>query len=163
MMGMDSGSAAVERVLTQILTEMDGVSSSKQVFVIGATNRPESLDSAILRPGRLDQLIYIPLPDDSSRATILLNSLRRAPLDKESFTKEYLFYLTMSLEDCSGADIVEFCQRTVRYALRATLQGCNPEKKVKPEHFEQSLRELRRSVNEAELRKFKTFESEQRT
>lgn len=162
MMGMDSGSAAVERVLTQILTEMDGISSSKQVFVVGATNRPESLDSAILRPGRLDQLIHIPLPDDKSRSTILLNSLRRAPLDQETFTSDFIFYLTTALEDCSGADIVEFCQRAVRYALRATLQGCNPEKKVRAEHFEQSLRELRKSVSEAELQKFKKFETDQK-
>ena len=55
---------AADRVINQILTEMDGMSSKKNVFIIGATNRPDIIDPAILRPGRLDQLIYIPLPDE---------------------------------------------------------------------------------------------------
>ncbi len=55
---------AADRVINQILTEMDGMSAKKNVFIIGATNRPDIIDPAILRPGRLDQLIYIPLPDE---------------------------------------------------------------------------------------------------
>ena len=55
---------AADRVINQILTEMDGMSSKKNVFIIGATNPPDIIDPAILRPGRLDQLIYIPLPDE---------------------------------------------------------------------------------------------------
>jgi len=57
-------------VLNQLLTEMDGMNSKKTVFIIGATNRPDIIDPALLRPGRLDQLIYIPLPDDGSRRQI---------------------------------------------------------------------------------------------
>ena len=56
---------AADRVINQILTEMDGMSSKKNVFIIGATNHPDIIDPAILRPGRLDQLIYIPLPDET--------------------------------------------------------------------------------------------------
>ena len=56
---------AADRVINQILTEMDGMSQKKNVFIIGATNRPDIIDPAILRPGRLDQLIYIPLPDEA--------------------------------------------------------------------------------------------------
>ena len=55
---------AADRVINQVLTEMDGMGSKKNVFIIGATNRPDIIDPAILRPGRLDQLIYIPLPDE---------------------------------------------------------------------------------------------------
>ena len=55
---------AADRVINQVLTEMDGMSTKKNVFIIGATNRPDIIDPAILRPGRLDQLIYIPLPDE---------------------------------------------------------------------------------------------------
>ncbi|KAA1413967.1 AAA family ATPase, partial [Nocardioides humilatus] len=62
----DAGGAA-DRVINQILTEMDGMGAKKNVFIIGATNRPDIIDPAILRPGRLDQLIYIPLPDEKSR------------------------------------------------------------------------------------------------
>ena len=73
--GSSSGDAggAADRVLNQLLTEMDGMGSKKTVFIIGATNRPDIIDSALMRPGRLDQLIYIPLPDEiqalSSRQT----------------------------------------------------------------------------------------------
>ena len=71
----DAGGAA-DRVINQILTEMDGMNSKKNVFIIGATNRPDIIDSAILRPGRLDQLIYIPLPDEASRLQIFKANLR---------------------------------------------------------------------------------------
>ena len=63
---------AADRVINQILTEMDGMSSKKNVFIIGATNRPDIIDPAILRPGRLDQLIYIPLPDEQVCVIITL-------------------------------------------------------------------------------------------
>lgn len=58
------------------------MSAKKNVFIIGATNRPDIIDSAILRPGRLDQLIYIPLPDDKSRVQILKANLRKSPISK---------------------------------------------------------------------------------
>merc|ERR1712043_125161 len=80
--GSDAGGAA-DRVINQILTEMDGMGSKKNVFIIGATNRPDIIDSAILRPGRLDQLIYIPLPDEGSRTSILKAALRKAPISKD--------------------------------------------------------------------------------
>lgn len=69
--------------MNQILTEMDGVGKKKNVFVIGATNRPDILDPAIMRPGRLDQLIFIPMPDKGSRLAVLKASLRKSPLSKE--------------------------------------------------------------------------------
>ena len=61
-LSLSTGGAA-DRVINQVLTEMDGMSNKKDVFIIGATSRPDIIDSAILRPGRLDQVIYIPLPD----------------------------------------------------------------------------------------------------
>ncbi|CAF5044344.1 unnamed protein product, partial [Rotaria magnacalcarata] len=77
------GGGAADRVINQILTEMDGMGAKKNVFIIGATNRPDIIDSAILRPGRLDQLIYIPLPDDKSRMAILKAALRKSPVAKD--------------------------------------------------------------------------------
>lgn len=76
------GGGAADRVINQILTEMDGMSSKKNVFIIGATNRPDIIDPAILRPGRLDQLIYIPLPDEKSRISILKANLRKSPISQ---------------------------------------------------------------------------------
>merc|ERR1740121_2115514 len=75
--GGGSASEAGDRVINQILTEIDGVGDRKNVFVIGATNRPDILDSAVMRPGRLDQLIYIPLPDYDSRLSIFQANLRK--------------------------------------------------------------------------------------
>merc|ERR1711959_858769 len=77
--GGDAGGAG-DRVINQILTEMDGMGVKKSVFIIGATNRPDIIDPAVLRPGRLDQLIYIPLPDEPSRLNILKSVLRKSPV-----------------------------------------------------------------------------------
>ncbi|KAJ7896547.1 P-loop containing nucleoside triphosphate hydrolase protein [Mycena leptocephala] len=78
--GNGDGGGAGDRVLNQILTEMDGMNVKKNVFIIGATNRPDQIDSALLRPGRLDQLIYIPLPDEPSRLSILKACLKKSPV-----------------------------------------------------------------------------------
>merc|ERR1719473_2570169 len=77
--GGDAGGAA-DRVINQLLTEMDGVGAKKNVFIIGATNRPDIIDTALMRPGRLDQLIYIPMPDYESRLSVLKAVLKRSPL-----------------------------------------------------------------------------------
>jgi transitional endoplasmic reticulum ATPase len=77
--GGDAGGAG-DRVMNQLLTEMDGVGGKKNLFFIGATNRPDILDEALVRPGRLDQLIYIPLPDKPSRLSILKAVLRKSPI-----------------------------------------------------------------------------------
>jgi len=77
--GGEAGGAG-DRVMNQLLTEIDGVGVKKNVFFVGATNRPELLDEALLRPGRLDQLIYIPLPDLPARQGILESTLRKSPI-----------------------------------------------------------------------------------
>lgn len=74
------GGGASDRVLNQLLTEMDGAGVKKDLFFIGATNRPDILDEALIRPGRLDQLIYIPLPDKGARKNIFKASLRKSPI-----------------------------------------------------------------------------------
>ncbi|XP_062510149.1 transitional endoplasmic reticulum ATPase-like isoform X2 [Corticium candelabrum] len=74
--GGDGGRAA-DCVINQVLTEIDGISSKKNVFIIGATNRPDLVDPVILCPGRLDQFIYVPLPDEPSRVSILQANLKR--------------------------------------------------------------------------------------
>jgi len=81
-----------ERVVSQLLTELDGLEELKDVVVIGATNRPDMVDMALLRPGRLDRLVYIPPPNVSSRAQIFAIHLRGKPLaddvDIEQLAKE---------------------------------------------------------------------------
>lgn len=103
--GGGDGGGAGDRVINQLLTEMDGVSSKKSVFFIGATNRPEILDEAIIRPGRLDQLIYIPLPDEASRLNVLKANLRKTPIAKNVD----LGFIAKIAEGFSGADLTEIC------------------------------------------------------
>ena len=97
----DAGGAP-DRIMNQLLTEMDGFAGKKKnVFFIGATNRPDIIDTALLRPGRLDQLMYIPMPDYESRVSILRAALRRTPISADCD----LTYLAAKTEGFSGADL----------------------------------------------------------
>merc|ERR1712109_228118 len=116
--GGDAGGAG-DRVINQILTEMDGVGAKKNIFIIGATNRPDIIDGAILRPGRLDQLIYIPLPDEASRISILGAALRKTPVAKEVD----IAYMAKVSKGFSGADLTEICQRAVKLAIRENIEA----------------------------------------
>jgi transitional endoplasmic reticulum ATPase len=155
----DSG--ATDRVLNQILTEMDGMGSKKNVFVIGATNRPENLDTAIMRPGRLDQLIYIPLPDRDSREGILKAVLRKTPLDEDVDIKEIAKYM----ENLSGADITEMCQRAAKIGIRECVEWKKSGNEGDPvpcltkRHFEEAMKNMRRSVSERDLERYEAFAS----
>lgn len=113
----DAGGAA-DRVLNQLLTEMDGMTAKKTVFIIGATNRPDIIDPALLRPGRLDQLIYIPLPDEASRLQIFKACLRKSPVSRDVD----LVALARYTHGFSGADITEICQRACKYAIRENIE-----------------------------------------
>lgn len=114
----DAGGAG-DRVINQILTEMDGMNAKKNVFVIGATNRPDQIDPAILRPGRLDQLIYISLPDEASRLSIFTATLAKSPLGEGVD----LNFLAKHTNGFSGADIAEICQRAGKLAIRETIEA----------------------------------------
>ncbi|XP_027169335.1 cell division cycle protein 48 homolog [Coffea eugenioides] len=167
----DAGGAA-DRVLNQLLTEMDGMTAKKTVFIIGATNRPDIIDPALLRPGRLDQLIYIPLPDEASRLQIFKACLRKSPVSKDVS----LSALARHTHGFSGADITEICQRACKYAIRENIEKDlekerkkrdNPEameeddtdevSEIKPAHFEESMKFARRSVSDADIRKYQSF------
>ncbi|KAK7350635.1 hypothetical protein VNO77_09473 [Canavalia gladiata] len=167
----DAGGAA-DRVLNQLLTEMDGMTAKKTVFIIGATNRPDIIDPALLRPGRLDQLIYIPLPDQSSRLQIFKACLRKSPISKDVDLAALAHYT----HGFSGADITEICQRACKYAIREDIEkGIEKERKkrenpeameeddiddvpeIKPTHFEESMKFARRSVSDADIRKYQLF------
>lgn len=95
------------------------MNAKKNVFIIGATNRPDQIDSALLRPGRLDQLIYIPLPDETSRLSILQATLRKSPLDP----RVDLNYLAKQTGGFSGADLTEICQRAAKLAIRQSIES----------------------------------------
>lgn len=84
---------------------MDGVGEKKNVFFIGATNRPEILDDALLRPGRLDSLVYIPLPDFEARIAVLKAVTRKTPMSKNVKLK----LIAEATDGFSGADLAEIC------------------------------------------------------
>lgn len=78
-----SGGGVSERVVNQLLTEMDGLDTRRSIFVIAATNRPELIDPAMLRPGRLDKLLYVPLPQPSDRVSILKANAKKIKLSPD--------------------------------------------------------------------------------
>merc|ERR1711971_907254 len=170
--GGDAGGAA-DRVINQVLTEMDGMRAKKNVFIIGATNRPDIIDGAILRPGRLDQLIYIPLPDEDSRKSILKSNLRKTPIAK---TVD-LNYMAKVTKGFSGAGLTEICQRSVKLAIRENIEqdikrerarqaaggamevddGSDDTAEVTKKHFEEAMKFARRSVSDQDIRKYEMF------
>jgi transitional endoplasmic reticulum ATPase len=116
--GQGDAGGAGDRVMNQLLTEMDGVGAKKNVFFIGATNRPEILDEALLRPGRLDQLIYIPLPDFPARKSIIQAITKKTPIAAD-VDFDVLAQIT---DGFSGADMTELCQRASKSAIRESIE-----------------------------------------
>lgn len=96
---------------------MDGMTSKKNVFVIGATNRPEQLDNALCRPGRLDTMVYVPLPDEPARAGILRAQLRKTPVAPDVD----LDYIAKQTHGFSGADLGFVTQRAVKLAIKQSI------------------------------------------
>jgi len=116
--GGDAGGAG-DRVLNQILTEMDGMNTKKDVFIIGATNTPDQIDSALLRLGRLNQLIYIPLPDELSQLSIFTAGLNTSSVAPEVD----LAFLAKNIHGFSVADITETCQWAAKLAIRDSIDS----------------------------------------
>jgi len=165
---LGDASGAGDRVMNQMLAEMDGVGTKKNLFFVGATNRPDILDEALLRPGRLDQLIYIPLPDQKSRIAIFKASLRKSPVAK-NISFDFLAGLT---EGFSGADINEVCQIAAKAAVREAIdseekrkalgEGAmeveeDPVPVITRGHFEEAMASARKSVTNIDLNKFREF------
>lgn len=173
--GGGGSSETSDRVINQILSEIDGMGSGKTLFIIGATNRPDILDPGIMRPGRLDQLIYIPLPDRESRVSIFKANLRKSPV-ADDITFEQLADAT---EGFSGADITEICQRAAKNAIRDAITAeiernkrvdagelTQQEADALPDavpfitrsHFEASMSKARRSVTPEVVKQYDEFQ-----
>jgi transitional endoplasmic reticulum ATPase len=114
-----SDSHVAERVLSQFLAELDGVEELKGVMVLGATNRPDMLDTAILRPGRFDDVLELPLPDERGRAEIFKIHLHNKPVRGNIDFQA----LASRTEDFSGADIYSVCNRAALRAVRRAVQS----------------------------------------
>ncbi|VVB71395.1 VCP-like ATPase [uncultured archaeon] len=129
---------ATERIVNQLLSEMDGLEELHGVVVIGATNRPDIIDPALLRPGRFDELILVPVPDNESRKKILDVHLQKAPLSKDIDTRE----LISQMDQYTGADIASVVRKAGRLALRESMAI----ESISQKHFLEALQEIGPSV-----------------
>ncbi len=143
----DSG--VTERAVSQLLTEMDGIAALEDVVVIGATNRPDILDPAILRPGRFDRLIYVPPPNEKARLEIFKIHTRNMPL-AEDVDLERLAKMT---EGYSGADIEAVCREAAMNTLRRDINA----KQVTWADFEAALKKVGPSITPEMERWYKEF------
>ncbi|NXY47011.1 NVL protein, partial [Ceuthmochares aereus] len=149
----DRESGASVRVVNQLLTEMDGLENRQQVFIMAATNRPDIIDPAILRPGRLDKTLYVGLPPPEDRLAILKTITKdgtRPPLDNDVSLEEIAYSKHC---DCyTGADLSALVREASICALRQemALQNTRREKgdiKISHKHFEEAFRKVKSSVS----------------
>jgi transitional endoplasmic reticulum ATPase len=117
--GQSTDGGTTDRVVAALLTELDGVESLRNVVVIGATNRPDLIDPALLRPGRLERLVFVPPPDGEARAAILRASAKSVPLDAAVDLDE----LGAELEGFSAADCAALIREAALSAMRASLDA----------------------------------------
>ena len=149
--GGDSGGGAVgNRVLAMLLTEMDGIEALKDVTIVAATNRPDMMDKALIRPGRLDRLFYVPLPDAGTRHKVLEVHTRRKPLG-EDVDLSALVELT---EGYSGAEIASVCNEAALKALEEDITAV----KIHPRHFEQALLKVQPRIKPEFLKIYDQFQ-----
>jgi transitional endoplasmic reticulum ATPase len=134
----DSG--VTERVISQLLTEIDGIQTLEDVVIIAATNRPDIVDPAVLRPGRFDRLIYVPEPDEKARLEIFQIYTKNMPLAKDVD----ISHLAEATKGYSGADIEALCREAALNALRRNTNA----KEVTRTDFEQALEKIGPSISE---------------
>ncbi|MFN3386107.1 MAG: ATP-binding protein, partial [Candidatus Thermochlorobacter sp.] len=134
-----ASSEVADRVVSQLLTEMDGIEELSGVVVLAATNRIELIDSALLRSGRFELQLQLPLPDQSTRLAIFKVHLRDKPLESELLPIE----LSLKTEGCSGADIEFICRKASMLAARDfVLNQSRGNLRIGMQHFEQALQFL---------------------
>jgi len=142
--GFRTDSGVTDRIVNQLLTEMDGITLLRNVIVIGATNRPDILDPALLRPGRFDRIIYVPPPDEKARLEILKVHTRKMPLAEDVNLEE----IAKMTEGYSGADLAALCREAAMTALR---EAGKPTK-VRREHFLKAIKKVSPSIGPEDLR-----------
>jgi transitional endoplasmic reticulum ATPase len=148
--GLGFGDSGVsERVISQLLTEMDGIVALEDIVVIAATNRPDIVDPAVLRPGRFDRLIYVPEPDEKSRLQIFKLYTKNMPLAKDVG----LAQLVAAAKNYSGADIEALCREAAMHALRRDVNA----KEVTMTDFQGALKSIGPSITPDMEKWYKSF------
>jgi transitional endoplasmic reticulum ATPase len=153
-------SHVTERVVSQLLTELDGLEELKDVVVIAATNRPDIVDPALLRPGRIERHVFIPAPDERARREIFGIHTRGMPLAEDVNLNE----LARTTEGYSGADIEALCREAGMLAIRDAiaklrsrdeLKKLSGKIKVTREHFSRAMEKIRPSLTKEDLDRYR--------
>ncbi|XP_072170900.1 ATPase family gene 2 protein homolog A-like [Diadema setosum] len=143
------GSSVGDRVLGQLLTELDGVEGLRDVVVVAATNRPDMIDKALMRPGRLDRILYVSLPDDHTREEILRIQFRRMPVSEDCC----LATIVRQTEGYSGAEVVAVC----REAALAAMQESFDIQAVSMRHFNDALSSVRPQTTQESIQFYQDY------
>lgn len=148
--GRTAGPRVTENVLNQLLSEMDGIEDLNNVIVIGATNRPDMLDPALMRPGRFDRIVYVPVPTKEGRLQILKIHTGKMPLDKSVNIEK----IAEDTEGYTGADIESLAREAAMLALREDINS----EKISKEHFDKAMEKVLPSVSRHDQDKYKQIE-----
>ncbi|SDX06705.1 transitional endoplasmic reticulum ATPase [Amycolatopsis xylanica] len=147
--GQSSDSGVSDRVVAALLTELDGVEPMREVVVLGATNRPELVDPALLRPGRLERLVYVPPPDAEARAAILRASSKNTPLASDVDLDE----VASTLDRYSAADCAALIREAALTAMRESLEAAE----VTAAHLAKARDAVRPSLDPAQLASLEAY------
>jgi transitional endoplasmic reticulum ATPase len=159
--GIGGDSHVTERLISQLLTELDGLEILTNVIVIAATNRPDIIDPALLRPGRFDRLLYVPPPDRNSRLQIIAIHTKKKPLADDTNLEQ----LADHTDGYTGADIASLSSAAVMLALREHVSKYKDPKeadnhiqelKIHMKHFEEAMKKIRPLSNQ-ELSMYKSI------
>ena len=146
--GSGEGNMVSERLVDTLLTEMDGLKSMKKVIVLGATNRPDILDKALMRAGRFDRVIEIPLPDEKTRMEIFKVHTKKMPLKGVDLQD-----LAKATEGYTGADIENICREAGMFAIRHSAAN------VTKQNFEDAMKSIAPRIQKADVERVKKFKS----
>lgn len=141
--------AGGDRVLTSLLNEMDGIEALKDVTILAATNLPDTIDSALMRPGRLDRIIYVGPPDTEARTKILQIQFARMRISDDVDIHE----LALLTEGCSGAEVVSLCQEAGLIAMNENIDISA----VCRRHFELAVKSMTKAITPSMLEYFENF------
>lgn len=139
-------------VVATLLNELDGIEPLRGVFVIAATNKPDILDPALIRPGRFGTMLFVGLPDDKARREIIQLTLRKMDVDNDISLEK----LTAQTQGYSGAELVSICEKAAFAALgdRITLAT---KQRVDSKHFEAALAETTRQITTHDIERFQNW------
>ncbi|XP_047441341.1 ATPase family protein 2 homolog [Mugil cephalus] len=145
-----SGGGVGDRVLAQLLTEMDGVEQLRDVTVLAATNRPDMIDKALMRPGRLDRIVYVPLPDAPTRLEIFSLQFRNMPVADNVSLDD----LVARTDKYSGAEITAVCREAALLALQEDIKAQH----IEARHFESALNAVKPRIPDSLIQSYISYQ-----